>query len=43
MNWYLFSGYAVFWVLVFLYVLYIHRKQSKLNRDLQVLADQLED
>lgn len=43
MNVYLFFGYAVFWILIFLYVLYLHRKQQKLSAELQSLASRLED
>lgn len=43
MNLYLFSGYAVFWIIVFLYVVYLHRKQQKLSVELQSLASHLKD
>lgn len=43
MNWYLFSGYAIFWALVFIYIVYIHRKQLELKRDVESLVESLKD
>jgi len=42
-NWYLFAGYAVFWTLIFAYVVYLHRKQSELTKELERLRDSLGD
>jgi CcmD family protein len=42
-NWYLFAGYAVFWVLVFVYLLYLHRRQSELARAVRELQEALRE
>lgn len=41
MNWYLFAGYAVFWTLVFIYILYLHGRQRELLRSVRELEDAL--
>ena len=43
MNWYLFSGYAVLWTLIFFYIVYLHRKQKELARELEELSEALEE
>lgn len=43
MNAYLFAGYSVIWVLLFLYLLFMHRRQQRLNRELKGLAKALEE
>ena len=36
---YLLIGYSVIWLGLFLYVLYLHLKQSKISRDVEVLEE----
>lgn len=43
MNWYLFSGYAVFWILIFIYIVYLHRKQRQQTDELRSLVESLEE
>lgn len=43
MNWYLFAGYAVFWTLVFLYIVYLHRRQRELLRSVRELEGALRE
>lgn len=43
MNWYLFFGYAVFWILVFAYIVYLHRRQRDLGRSIQALEEALRE
>jgi CcmD family protein len=43
MNWYLFFGYAVIWTLLFVYLVYLHRRQTALNRELRELERSLEE
>jgi CcmD family protein len=38
---YLFFGYAVFWSLLFVYLLFLHRHQRRLNEELQALSEEL--
>lgn len=33
------AGYAVVWALVFLYIWFIHRKQSKLEQEVTLLEE----
>jgi len=42
-NWYLFVGYAIFWTLIFAYVVYLHRAQRGLGRELEELQRSLKD
>lgn len=42
MNWYLFAGYAVFWILIGLYIIYLQRKQANLARDLETIKNMLD-
>lgn len=41
MNWYLFFGYAIFWSLVFAYLVYLNGRQRELNRELEELRESL--
>jgi CcmD family protein len=40
---YLVAAFAVIWALVFLYILYLARRQKALHQDLQSLEDRLRD
>jgi len=40
-NWYLFLGYAILWALIFAYIVFLHRRQRDLQRDLEALAAEL--
>lgn len=37
-NGYLFSAYLVIWTLIFVYLVYLHRKQKELARELTDLS-----
>jgi len=41
MNWYLFSGYAIFWILIVFYIGYMQKKQTELAEDLESLKQGL--
>jgi CcmD family protein len=41
MNLYLFFGYAVFWSLIFCYLIFLHRRQRQVNEALQALVEEL--
>jgi CcmD family protein len=41
MNWYLFFGYAVFWILIAVYIFYLQRKQFRIIEDLKTLEESL--
>lgn len=43
MNWYLFAGYAIFWALIFAYIVFLHRKQERLGQDLRGVAESLKE
>lgn len=36
---YLFIGYTVIWLGLFLYVIYLHQKQAKLSRDIDLIEE----
>jgi len=40
-NWYLFLGYAILWTLIFAYIVFLHKRQRDLQRDLEALASEL--
>ncbi|GAB4232302.1 MAG: hypothetical protein Kow00109_04680 [Acidobacteriota bacterium] len=42
MNWYLFSGYAVFWILIFAYVVFLYREHKALQAKLEQLRAWIE-
>jgi CcmD family protein len=39
---YLLIGYIVIWLGLFLYILYLHMKQSKLEKDVEILEETVE-
>lgn len=41
MNWYLFLGYAILWALIFTYIVFLHRKQQELQKELEVLSSEV--
>lgn len=41
MNWYLFLGYAILWALIFAYIVFLHRKQRELEKELEVLSSEV--
>jgi CcmD family protein len=43
LNWYLFFGYAIFWTLVFIYLVYLNGRQRELNRELEELRESLKE
>lgn len=42
MNLYLFFGYAVFWSLLFAYLVFLHRQQRQVSEELRELSGALE-
>lgn len=42
-NGYLFAGYAVLWTAIFLYLVFLHRRQQRLNRELKSLAESFQE
>jgi len=42
-NLYLFAGYAVFWSILFAYLLLLQKRQTRINREIVELAGQLEE
>lgn len=42
MNAYLFAGYAVVWTILFLYLLYLNKKQREIGQDLKSLSESLQ-
>ncbi|HON01183.1 MAG TPA: CcmD family protein [Acidobacteriota bacterium] len=40
-NWYLFAGYTVIWVLIALYLLYLHREQRRTTERLEAVEQRL--
>ena len=43
MNLYLFAAYAVFWSILFAYLLLLQKRQARINREIVELAGQLEE
>jgi CcmD family protein len=43
LNFYLFSAYAVFWLLVFGYLVFLHKRQKRLSKELEELTSLLEE
>lgn len=43
MNAYLFLGYALFWTIIFAYIVLIHRQQRRTNQQLDELTQQRHD
>ena len=41
--WYLFCAFSVFWLIVFVYMLSVSRKQDRLSQELETLRKTLED
>lgn len=41
MNPYLFAGYAVVWTILFLYLLYLNKKQRELGEELKSLSESI--
>ena len=41
--WYLFGAFSAFWLIVFVYILSVSRKQSRLSHELETLRKTLED
>lgn len=41
MNPYLFAGYAVVWTVLFLYLLYLNKKQREIGNELRSLSETL--
>jgi CcmD family protein len=42
-NLYLFAGYAVFWSILLGYLVVLHRRQTRFNRELRDLTEKLEE
>jgi CcmD family protein len=38
MNLYLFAGYLVIWTILFLYIVFLERRQQRLHRELEALS-----
>lgn len=41
MNLYLFAGYLVIWTILFLYIVFLQRRQQRLHRELEALSRQI--
>ena len=41
--WYLFGAFSAFWLIVFVYILSVSRKQSRLSHELETLRKTLDD
>ena len=41
MNWYLFLGYSILWVLIFAYIVFLHRKQRELQKEIGILSSEI--
>lgn len=42
-NGYLFAAYLVIWTLIFIYLLFLHRKQKKIGEELKRLSRVLKE
>lgn len=39
MNWYLFIGFSVIWIILFLYLRFLFSRQKKLVEDIEIILN----